>query len=147
MPTVEAEIVIPKPAAEVYAAAKDLEGLAPYLKDVKELKVLEQTPERSVTHYLAVAMGKKVQWTEVEEWDDAKLRNRFYSEEGDFDKYEGTWVFTPEGEAQTRVKLTLDYELNLPMFGALLQKLVQKLMQENIEGFLQGLKDRCMADA
>jgi ribosome-associated toxin RatA of RatAB toxin-antitoxin module len=90
-------------------------------------------------------MGKKVQWTEVEEWDDANLKNRFYSEEGDFDRYEGTWVFTPEGEDATRVKLTLDYELNLPMFGALLQKLVKKLMQENIEGFLQGLKDRCLS--
>ena len=93
---------------------------------------------------LRKAMGKKVRWLEEEEWDDENLRNRFFSPEGDFDRYEGTWVFLPEGEG-TRVVLTLTYELTIPIFGGLLRKLVQKLMQENVESLLKGLEERVLA--
>ena len=144
MPQVRAEVFVPKPPKEVYRLAKDLEGLKPYLKDVEALKVVESSPERTKSEWVAVAMGKRVRWVEVEEWDDAGLKNRFYSPEGDFDKYQGTWTFLPEGEG-TRVVLEINYELNLPLFGGILKKLVQKLMQENAEMFLRGLKERAMA--
>jgi uncharacterized membrane protein len=144
MPTVQSELFIPKPPAEVYAAAKDLEGLKPYLKDVESLRVLETSDSRSRSEWVAVAMGKKVRWVEDEEWFDAELRNAFSSRQGDFDKYQGTWRFNPEGEG-TRVVLDLEYELNIPIFGGILQKLILKLMKENCDGLLQGLKDRCLA--
>ena len=144
MPHVRAEVFVPKPPEEVYRLAKDLEGLKPYLKDVETLKVVESTPERTKSEWVAVAMGKRVRWVEVEEWNDTELKNRFYSPEGDFDKYEGTWAFLPEGDG-TRVVLEIDYELNLPLFGGILKKLVQKLMQENAEMFLRGLKERALA--
>lgn len=144
MPQVEAEIFIPKPPAQVYAFAKDLAGLKPYLKDVESLEVLEDHGHRSRSQWVAVAMGKKVRWTEDEVWYDAELRNEFHSPQGDFDKYQGTWTFVPEGDG-TKVVLHLDYELNIPIFGGLLQKLVLKLMKENCEGLLAGLKERSLA--
>ncbi len=144
MPHVRAEVFVPRPPTEVYRLAKDLEGLKPYLKDVETLKVVESTPERTKSEWVAVAMGKRVRWVEVEEWNDTELKNRFYSPEGDFDRYEGTWAFLPEGDG-TRVVLEIDYELNLPLFGGILKKLVQKLMQENAEMFLRGLKERALA--
>lgn len=144
MPEVRAERFIPAPPEKVYALAKDLEGLKPYLKEVESLKVLAQEGNRTRSEWVAVAMGKKVRWLEEEEWDDQNLKNRFFSPEGDFDRYEGTWVFQPEGEG-TRVVLTLTYELTIPIFGGLLQKLVQKLMQENVESLLKGLEERVLA--
>ena len=144
MPEVRAERWIQAPAEKVYALAKDLEGLKPYLKEVESLKVLSQEGHRTRSEWVAVAMGKKVRWLEEEEWDDQNLRNRFYSPEGDFDRYEGTWVFLPEREG-TRVVLSLTYELTIPIFGGLLQKLVQKLMQENVESLLKGLEERVLA--
>lgn len=144
MPTVQSQLLIPKPPAEVYAAAKDLEGLKPYLKDVESLKVLEHSESRSKSDWVAVAMGKKVHWVEDEEWFDGELRNTFSSSQGDFDKYQGSWSFKPEGDG-TKVTLELDYELNIPIFGGILQKLILKLMKENTDGLLQGLKERCLA--
>lgn len=144
MPTVQAELFIPKPPQVVYAAAKDLEGLKPYLKDVESLKMLEDKGHYSKSDWVAVAMGKKIHWVEEEEWNDAELRNRFWSSEGDFDKYQGTWAFVAEGEG-TRALLDLEYELNVPIFGGLLQKLILKLMKENADGLLDGLKNRVMA--
>lgn len=141
MSSVHAEIYIPAPPEEVYRMAKDLEGLKPYLKDVETLRVLAREGARTRTEWVGVAMGKKVRWIEEEEWDDQNLRNRFKSPEGDFDRYEGSWVFLREGEG-TRVVLDLEYALTLPLFGGLLQKLVQKLMQENSEALLRGLKER-----
>ena len=144
MPEVSAELHIPKPPAFVYAAAKDLEGLKPYLKDVEHLKTLEDHGHTSRTEFVAVAMGKKVRWIEDEKWFDSEFRNEFVSTEGDFDKYQGSWRFFPE-EGGTKAVLNLEYELNIPIFGGLLQKLVMKLMKENCEGLLQGLKERCLA--
>ncbi|GEM85889.1 type II toxin-antitoxin system RatA family toxin [Meiothermus granaticius] len=144
MPTVRSELFIPQPPAQVYAAAKDLEGLKPFLKDVESLRVLEAHGSRSRSEWVAVAMGKKVRWIEDEEWFDSELRNTFSSAQGDFDKYQGAWRFLPEGQG-TRVVLDLEYELNIPIFGGLLQKLILKLMQENCDGLLQGLKERCQA--
>jgi len=144
MPEVRAERFIKASPEKVYALAKDLEGLKPYLKEVESLRVLPQEGQRTRSEWVAVAMGKKVRWLEEEEWDDQNRRNRFYSPEGDFDRYEGTWVFLPEGEG-TRVVLSLTYELTIPIFGGLLQKLVQKLMQENVESLLKGLEERVLA--
>ncbi|MER3442956.1 MAG: cyclase [Meiothermus sp.] len=144
MPHVQSEIFIPKPPAYVYSCARDLEGLKPYLKDVQSLRVIEDDGGRSKSEWVAVAMGKKVHWIEEEEWFDAGLRNRFHSPEGDFDKYEGTWAFEA-ADGGTRVTLELEYELNIPIFGGLLQKLVLKLMKENCDGLLAGLKERAMA--
>lgn len=144
MPTVQAELLIPKSPQTVYAAAKDLEGLKPYLKDVEHLKVIEDHGSTSRTEFVAVAMGKKIRWIENERWFDTEYRSEFDSTEGDFDVYRGTWVFTPEGEG-TKGVLTLEYELNIPIFGGLLQKLILKLMKENCDGLLAGLKNRVMA--
>ena len=144
MPEVRAERFIPAPPEQVYALAKDLEGLKPYLKDVESLRVVAQQGNRTKSEWVGVAKGRKVRWLEEEEWDDAGLRNRFWSPKGDFDRYEGTWVFLPEGEG-TRVVLHLTYELTIPIFGGILRKLVQRLMQENAESLLQGLEDRVRA--
>jgi uncharacterized membrane protein len=62
MPEVRAERFIGAPPAKVYALAKDLEGLKPYLKEVESLKVLSQEGHRTKSEWVAVAMGKKVRW-------------------------------------------------------------------------------------
>ena len=146
MPHVRSELFIPCPPPQVYANAKDLAGLKPYLKDVESLEVLEESASRSLSQWVAVAMGKKVRWTEEELWVDAELRNTFHSPKGDFDKYQGSWVFTP-AQGGTLVVLELEYELNIPIFGGLLQKLVLRLMKENCDGLLAGLKERSLATA
>lgn len=144
MPEVQADTFVATAPAKAYAAAKDLEGLAPYLKDVQSLKVLEAAPERSKSEFTAIAMGKKIHFIEVEEWNDAALKSHFYSPEGDFDLYEGDLWFTPEGEG-TRIHIVVRYELNVPIFGGLLQKLILKLMKENAQGYIDGIKERCTA--
>lgn len=144
MPEIKAERYIPAPPSKVYALAKDLEGLKPYLADVETLRVLAQEGARTRSEWVGVAMGRKVRWIEEEEWDDAQLRNRFWSPEGDFDRYEGTWRFEPQGEG-TRVVLHLTYELTIPIFGGLLRKLVHKLMQQNADALLKGLEERVLA--
>jgi uncharacterized membrane protein len=67
MPEVRAERFIPAPPEKVYALAKDLEGLKPYLKEVETLRVLAQEGHRTKSEWVAVAMGKKVRWLEEEE--------------------------------------------------------------------------------
>lgn len=140
MPVVEASVVVNAPARTVYDAAKEFERLVEYLDEVESVKVVERTPTRSVTEWVAIAAGRRVQWTEVEEWDDATLSNRFHSPKGDFSKYEGTWRFEALGAASTRVYLSLDYEINIPLLGPLLHGLIKSLMGKNTKAFVEALK-------
>jgi ribosome-associated toxin RatA of RatAB toxin-antitoxin module len=140
MPVVEASVIVNAPARIVYDAAKEFERLVEHLDEVESVKVVERTPARSVTDWVATAAGRRVQWTEVEEWDDSTLSNRFHSPKGDFSKYEGTWRFEAEGDAATRVHLSVDYEINIPLLGPLLHGLIKTLMAKNTRAFVEALR-------
>jgi ribosome-associated toxin RatA of RatAB toxin-antitoxin module len=75
----------------------------------------------------------------VDYWDDQAKTCRWEQTEGDFSKYEGTWEFVAEGDA-TQAKLLIDYEYNVPLIGALIQGLVKKKMQQNVEAMLAAIK-------
>jgi ribosome-associated toxin RatA of RatAB toxin-antitoxin module len=76
---------------------------------------------------------------EEDEWDDARHVCVFRQRSGDFSKYQGTWAFeaTPDG---TRTSLAVDFELDIPLAGALLSSLVKMLMRKNCESMLAALK-------
>lgn len=143
VPTVTAQQDINAPQDQVYALAKDIEGLAPFLPDVEEIKILSR--EGSVTRSRFVGRIKEfnrtIRWTEADHWDDDAQRCTFRQTEGDFSAYAGVWEFLsiPAG---TSARLTIDYEYRVPLIGPLIQKLVRKKMQENCEQMLLALKAR-----
>ncbi len=63
----------------------------------------------------------------------------FHSLSGDWDRYEGLWTFTPEGDG-THVVLEISYDYNVPLIGALIKQLLAKLVQRNAEETLAGLE-------
>jgi ribosome-associated toxin RatA of RatAB toxin-antitoxin module len=84
--------------------------------------------------------GREVKWTERDLWDDAGKQCRFFVLEGDFKKYEGIWKFVEEKEGKTRVELEIEYDLGLPLVGALISAFLRKKMEENAQAMLSALK-------
>jgi uncharacterized membrane protein len=131
----------------VYAAAQDIEGLAQYITDVESIKVLErqETPAGPVTVSAWVGLipefSRKVRWSERDHWLDAEHRCDFELVSGDLDAYSGEWTFEPADDG-TVTRLTVRYEYNVPLVGALIKKLVQKKMQDSVESIQAGLKRR-----
>jgi ribosome-associated toxin RatA of RatAB toxin-antitoxin module len=141
MPRVEAAATIDAPLDVVYALAKDVERFPEFMPDLDTVRVLERAGNRTVTEWAGRAQGRRIRWIEEDEWDDAARVCTFRQREGDFDRYEGTWSFTGGGEA-AHTRLVVDFDLNVPLIGALLTNLVGMLMRKNCENMLSALRDR-----
>jgi len=141
MPNIRSEITIAAPLERVYALAKDIECFPEFMEDVEEVEILERTPERQVSRWVGAVkeLHRLVKWTEEDFWDDAEHVCLFRQLEGDFTSYEGRWEFA-EQEGGTRVLLLIDYEYNVPLIGALIQKLLLKKMQANTDAMLAAIK-------
>ena len=139
MASVQAATVIHAPLDRVYALAKDVERFPQFMPDLESVTILERLPTGTVTAWVGVVQGRKIRWVEEDEWDDAARACAFRQRSGDFTRYEGTWRFeaVPEG---TRTSLAVDFELDIPLAGALLSNLVKVLMRKNCESMLAALK-------
>jgi coenzyme Q-binding protein COQ10 len=139
MATVHASIVIRAPLEQVYTLAKDIERFPAFMPDLERVTVTERTPASVTSEWVGVVQGRKIRWVEDDVWDDARHRCTFAQRSGDFTRYEGEWRFeaVPEG---TRTSLTVDFELDIPLAGALLSSLVRVLMRKNCESMLQALR-------
>ena len=139
MAQVMATTIIRAPLADVYRVAKDVEKFPEFMPDVQSIRVLDRSDSRVTVEWIGVMQGRKIRWVEEETWDDAAHRSTFRLVEGDFSKFEGSWSFetVPEG---TQTMLVLDYEMELPLAGALLSNLLKVLVRKNLESMLASLK-------
>jgi len=116
------------------------------MPDVESVLVVERNGDgsRTVTDWVAVARDfkLKVRWTEEDLWDEATHTCRFTQLKGDYTSYGGLWTFTPEGPNVTVFKSEIDYELEIPLIGALLKAVVARLMRDNTQKILDAIKVR-----
>ena len=139
MAEVTATTIIRVPLPDVYRVAKDVERFPEFMPDVQSIRIRDRSGERVTVEWVGLMQGRKIRWVEEETWDDAAHRSTFRLVEGDFSKFEGSWSFAavPEG---TQTSLALDYEMELPLAGALLSNLLKVLVRKNLESMLASLK-------
>ena len=147
MPTIISETLIHAPLPLVWEIAQDVEKLPEIMPDLDSVKVLEEeqtTPvtRRTVTDWVGriKQFNRKVTWTEEDVWNYETYSCHFWQLQGDFDEYKGEWLFKRDAEG-TRVSLQVEYRFDVPLIGALMGKVVQKLMQDNSDSMLRALHD------
>ena len=146
MPKIESEVTIQAPLETVWELAQDVENLPDIMPDLVSVRVLEreeQTPTRmrTVTEWTGriKQFNRTMQWTEEDIWDQDEHTCRFWQTQGDFSDYRGEWRFS-EHNGGTLAYLVVEYSFEIPLLGAIIKKVVQKLMQDNSDGMLQALK-------
>jgi len=151
MDKVEAEIIIAAEPDAVYAVARDVERFPEFMPDVERVTVVERSGDRVVSEWVGVVreFNRKIAWVEEDRWDDSARRCDFAMVRGDWDKYQGSWTFEPAPETAgkpaqegTRVRLALEFELNVPLIGPLIKGLLVRLVRKNCEQMLEGLRRR-----
>lgn len=140
MAKVSASLVIEGSATAVYEKAKDIERLAQFLPDLEEVRVLRKEGQEVDSFWKGRFQRREVKWTERDLWDDAKRECQFFILEGDFKTYKGVWKFEEAGEGKTKVELEIEYDLGLPLVGALISAFLRKKMEENAQAMLLALK-------
>ncbi len=151
MPHIENSVLVNAPLETVFAAARDQESFPQFMPDVESLTVVERSADgtRIVSDWVAVASDfkLKVRWTEEDVWDEAAHELRFTQLKGDYTAYGGFWKFTEESQGVTRFHSEIDYDLEIPLIGALLKAVVARLMRDNTQKVLDAIKSRAEAAA
>lgn len=146
MPHIENEVLVNAPLERVYALAKDVEEFPKFMPDVESVVVTERSPDglRTTTNWVGVASDfkLKVRWSEQDIWDDASHTCQFAQTKGDYQTYGGVWRFTAQPGGLTKFASSLDYELEIPLIGPLLKRVVARLMQDNTQKILEAVKAR-----
>ncbi len=129
-----------------FKVASEVETYPDFMPDVKSVKILERRDDGYakaawVGHVSLASIDKDIKWTEEEWWDEASLSSKFELVEGDYKHYRGNWAFE-DLDGNTKITLTVDYDLGLPLVGALIAKLLDKIMQDNLDGMLGAIKTR-----
>jgi uncharacterized membrane protein len=143
MPTVRKEITIAAAPEDVFAIAQDVERFPEVMHDLKKVEVLERDGGRTVTRWTSVAeigpLSKEIAWEEEDVWDATALTCTFKMTKGDMQAYAGVWSFARDG-AVTNVVLDITYEIEIPLLGALVHKIIRQKMDENCDSLLKALK-------
>ena len=135
MATVSRSVIVPHPAARMFALVDDVESYPRFLPWCSGTKVLERTGEVTRARLEIDYHGLKSHFTTLNR-KDAPHSMDLDLVEGPFDRLKGRWTFTPLGEEGSRVELTLDYELAsksmdrllAPVFGYIMATLVDRFV-------------------
>jgi ribosome-associated toxin RatA of RatAB toxin-antitoxin module len=144
MPIIEVRRVLEAPLEKVIAIAKDVEAYPSFMPDVKSVKVVESSDEGRVQKVEWVGVikqfAREIRWTQEDRWI-SPTRVEFTQIEGDYDKMEGYWEFT-ETDGSTEFTNVLEYEYRVPLLGALVTKVVEFLVRQNLESIMDGIEKR-----
>jgi len=148
MGIVKAQVVVDAPREKVFEMARRVEDYPAFMPDVEDVSVLERDDKSGVAKVKWVAkvevgsISKKVRWVEEEHWNPKELKGDFKQIEGDYKFYDGNWSFGTTVDGKTALTLEVDFDLGLPLVGALINRLLDKLMLTNIQGMLNAIKKR-----
>jgi ribosome-associated toxin RatA of RatAB toxin-antitoxin module len=135
MATVSRSVIVPHPAARMFALVDDVESYPRFLPWCSGTKVLERTGEVTRARLEIDYHGLKSHFTTLNR-KDAPHSMDLDLVEGPFDRLKGKWTFTPLGAEGSRVELTLEYELAskamdrllAPVFGHIMATLVDRFV-------------------
>lgn len=141
MPLIERSIFVQGDPGDVYELAKDFPAFVEHMPDVRSITVLERGENYAVTEWDVDVMGRSFRWTERDDFDDDARVIRFRQTAGELSRFEGEWRFEEAGDG-VRVRLLVDFELGIPMLGALLNPVLAKAVEENTDKLLHALRER-----
>ncbi len=150
MGVVTSEIIVSRDPVIVFKIASEVEKYPDFMPDVESADVIERRDDGYarvawVGHARVGSIDKIVKWTEDAWWNLDSLTSTFELVEGDYKHYKGDWTFTPS-DSDTKIRLTIDFDLGLPLVGPLIVKLLDNIMQNNIDGMLKAIKERAESE-
>ena len=146
MPQVKNKVTINAPFQTVWELAQDVEKFPSIMPDLEKVQVLERSEPSPQTTRVVTEWNSRIKqfnrsivWTEEDIWNRERGTCDFWQIKGDFTKYSGSWKFREVGGA-TELDLSIDYSFEIPLVGALMKGVLQKLMQQNVDMMSLALK-------
>ena len=139
MPFVETKTVISGNIDDIYNIVKNMEAYPSFMNDLESVTILEKGADYTLSHWVSNVDGRRIVWTEKDNFYDAEKRITYKQTEGDLKKMEGEWRLA-ETEQGTEITLTVDFEFGIPMIAGLLNPILKMKVRDNSENMLAAVK-------
>lgn len=138
MPIIEVSTTVKADKGRVYEIIKAMEHFPEFMRNVKQVKVLERKDNRIVTEWKTDIDGAPVEWVEEDIFDDEKMSCSFKAIEGDY-KYEGKWKLDEDGTGKTRVSILADLDWEVPTLGKFIGHILEKKARNSLKSMLNAI--------
>ena len=126
-------------SVKAFQVVEDLERFPEFMPNVNSLTLLEVDGNRKVAAWDIMIDDAPLSWIEEGIYDKQNLIVHFRSLEGVFDRFDGYWQVTPEGE-DSRVTFELIYEIGLPEIEEIVGPILRDRLIENAESMLEAIE-------
>ena len=99
MPFVKSEIVIKGEKQKIFDVIQDMASYPKFMKNLVSVEVLEKGENYDISHWVSNVDGRKIVWTERDDFYPETFRITYKQTAGDLKKMEGAWelVDTEDG--------------------------------------------------
>ncbi len=139
MPVVEVAETIAAPASRVWDVVNDVESYPRLMEHVRSLRVLERADNVRLIEWEVELKGCLMRWIEREELQPEKLRIEYRQLEGELAEFAGFWQLEPLGDAATRVVLSVNFDIGIPMLSEMLNPVAERAIRDNSHAMLTSL--------
>ena len=139
MPFVKSDILIKGDKNAIYQVIQNMEDYPRFMESLVSVTVLERGKNYDISHWVSNVDGRKIVWTERDDFYPEDFKITYQQTDGDLKKMEGVWELNEEAEG-VRVSLTVDFEFGIPMIAGLLNPLLVRKVRENSEAMLAAVK-------
>jgi ribosome-associated toxin RatA of RatAB toxin-antitoxin module len=141
MPQVALEVEIHAPARRVWQAVTDIERYPDTMANVRWVEIVDRlSPAVRQSAWSVILKGSILQWEEIENLDADRMVMEFHQVSGDLEKFDGAWRLTAVDGERTRVRLTVDFEIGIPLLADMLNPVAQRALRENCTDMLRGIE-------
>ena len=139
MPFVKSEIVIKGEKQKIFDVIQDMASYPKFMKNLVSVEVLEKGENYDISHWVSNVDGRKIVWTERDDFYPETFKITYKQTAGDLKKMEGAWEMR-DTEEGVNVSLAVDFEFGIPMIAGLLNPILIRKVRENSEDMLQAIK-------
>jgi coenzyme Q-binding protein COQ10 len=139
MPFVESKAFMKGSKQDIYNIIAKMEDYPRFMESLKSVKVLERGENYDISEWDSDVDGRRIAWTERDEFDPANFTITYKQTKGDLKKMEGAWKITDTADG-VEVSLSVDFEFGIPMISGLLNPILKRKVRENSDTMLQAIK-------
>lgn len=139
MPQVVSQIIIQGSKEKIYTVIKNMTDYPKFMQDLVSVEILEQGKETDITHWVSNVEGRRIAWTERDNFYPDIFKITYVQTEGDLKKMEGAWKLD-DVAGGVQVSLTVDFEFGIPMIAGMLNPLLKRKVRENCVNMLTAVK-------
>lgn len=146
MPKVDLDLDIQTPVATVWEAVLDIERYPELMTNIISVKIEEwETPATRRSRWAMLIKGATLVWTDREIIDHDQHTVNFTQVSGDLERFEGAWEITAKETELTRARLTISFEIGIPLLASMLNPVAQRALYGNAKQMLEGVEARARA--